>query len=145
MDENFWLIIIGAILIAFEILFGALTGFDLAFIGVSLVVGGFFVYLGSSWQLGIVVSLIITLIYLVFMRLLVRKRLLIAVQKLGIDCLIGKTAKVISPIKKAKIGKILLDGEVWLAKANSNFSENELVMVSDIGQNLLKISKLLLP
>ena len=85
MTENIWLMVLGLILIIFELLFGAISGFDIALIGLSLIMGGLVHYFGASWQLGIVVAIVIILAYFVYFRRVARKKLLITTQKIGIE------------------------------------------------------------
>lgn len=142
MTENTWLIIIGITLIIFELLFGAISGFDIALIGLSLIFGGFVHYFSMSWQYGILVSIVIMLMYFVYFRKIARKKLLVATQKVGIDSLIGKSAVVIDQITAKKPGKVLLDGEVWRAEAKSNFKENMQVEIKNITGVTLQVVKI---
>ena len=140
MTENTWLIILGVSLIIFELLFGAISGFDIALIGLSLIIGGFVHYLSASWQYGIVVSIIVIIGYFVYFRKVVRRKLLVTTQKIGIDSLIGKTAVVIDKITVNRPGKVLLDGEIWRAKAKYNVKENVQVEVNKIEGVTLQVS-----
>ncbi len=145
MTENIWLMVLGLVLIIFELLFGAISGFDIALIGLSLIIGGCAQYFGASWQLAIVISIVIILAYFVYFRRLARKKLLITTQKIGIDSLLGKTAIVIDPINRLRPGKVLLDGEVWRAVSKESLKENSEVMVLEIEGVSLKVTKLKLP
>ena len=140
MTENTWLIILGVSLIIFELLFGAISGFDIALIGLSLIIGGFVHYFSASWQYGIVVSIIVIIGYFVYFRKVVRRKLLVTTQKIGIDSLIGKTAVVIDKITVNKPGKVLLDGEIWRANAKHNVKENVRVEVNKIEGVTLRVS-----
>ncbi|OGK63167.1 hypothetical protein A2313_01785 [Candidatus Roizmanbacteria bacterium RIFOXYB2_FULL_41_10] len=145
MTENIWLMVLGLILIIFELLFGAISGFDIALIGLSLIMGGLVHYFGASWQLGIVVAIVIILAYFVYFRRVARKKLLITTQKIGIDSLLGKTAVVVEPINRLRAGKVLLDGEIWRAIAGESLKENSEVVVLKIEGVSLKVTKLKLP
>jgi len=145
MTENIWLMVLGLILIIFELLFGAISGFDIALIGFSLIMGGLVHYFGASWQLGIVVAIVIILAYFVYFRRVARKKLLITTQKIGIDSLLGKTAVVVEPINRLRAGKVLLDGEIWRAIAGESLKENSEVVVLKIEGVSLKVTKLKLP
>ena len=107
--------------------------------------GGLVHYFGASWQLGIVVAIVIILAYFVYFRRVARKKLLITTQKIGIDSLLGKTAVVVEPINRLRAGKVLLDGEIWRAIAGESLKENSEVVVLKIEGVSLKVTKLKLP
>jgi membrane protein implicated in regulation of membrane protease activity len=132
MYEDLWLSILGLILIITELLFGAISGFDLALVGLSLVIGGFVQYLTGSWQAGVTASIVIIIIYFIFIRKYAKKKLLVATQKIGIDSLLGKVAVVVDSITKNKPGKVLVDGEVWRAQSSKSIAENEEVVIIKI-------------
>lgn len=145
MLEKTWLIVLGIILIIFELLFGAISGFDIALIGLSLVVGGFIHYYGGSWQFGIVSAIVVILFYFVYFRKFARKKLLLTTQKIGIDALLGKSGTVIDTITKNKAGKVLLDGEVWRAVSQGELKENVEIVVTKISGVTLEVERLKLP
>lgn len=139
---NTWLIFLGLLLIAFELVFGVISGFDLALIGLSFVVGGFIHYYSSSWQMGIIVFVMMLLAYFGYFRKLIKKKLLLQLQKIGIDSLLGKTAVVISPITRQKSGQVLLEGEVWQAIGQYNFKSGTEVLVEALDREILKVGYL---
>jgi len=141
MLENTWLIILGIVLIIFELLFGAISGFDIALIGLSLIIGGTAHYYSSSYQLGIVVSILVMLVYFVYFRKMMRKKLLVSTQKIGIDSLAGKIGVVIDSMNKSKVGKVLVDGEVWRAKSRETLKENQEIMVVKLEGVTLEVTK----
>jgi len=141
MLENTWLIVLGIALIIFELLFGAISGFDIALIGLSLIIGGAAHYYSTSWQLGIVIAIVVMLIYFVYFRRGIRKKLLFSTQKIGIDSLLGKIGVVVDPMNKTKVGKVLVDGEVWRAKSKETLHENQEVMVIKLEGVTLEVTK----
>lgn len=130
--ENTWLILLGLLLIMFELFFGVISGFDIALVGLSLIIGGFLHYYSGSWQLGIVGTIFIVLFYFAYFRRFAKKKLMLQTQKIGIDSLIGKTAVVIEAISSRKPGKVLLDGEVWRAISQHSFKEDQEAVVEKI-------------
>lgn len=140
--DNTWLIFIGLLLIIFELLFGVISGFDIALIGLSLIVGGFVHYYSQSWQAGIIASIIIILFYFAYFRKFAKRKLLLKTQKIGIDSLLGKTAIVIDPITKHQAGKVLLDGEVWRAVSKQSYKANSEVLVEKIEGVTLIVSNI---
>lgn len=140
--EKTWLIILGMVLIILELLFGVISGFDIALVGLSLVFGGIVHYNTNNWQAGIITAIVVIIIYFIYIRKLARKKLLVATQRIGIDSLIGKTAVVVDSISKKKPGKVLVDGEVWRAMATESFTENEEVLIMAIEGVSLKVSSM---
>lgn len=140
--NNTWLIFLGLLLIVFELLFGVISGFDLALIGLSFVIGGLVHYYSDSWQMGIVTSIVIILAYFAYFRKLAKRKLLLQTQKIGIDSLLGKTAVVVDPIAKHRAGKVLLDGEIWLAVSKNSFKVDTEVIVEKIEGVTLTVTNL---
>lgn len=140
-----WLVLLGLFLIIFELLFGAISGLDLALIGFSLTLGGIAHYFSGSWQSGIIVAVIINLAYFAYFRQFLRRKLLLRIQKIGIDTLLGKTAIVIEPIFANKAGKVLLDGEVYQAIGKGSFKTNVEVVVEKIEGISLLVDRLQRP
>ena len=130
--ERTWLMILGIVLIFFELLMGAASGFDIALVGFSLVVGGLVHFYSGSWEYGVVAAIVIIVLYFVLLRSSIRKKLLITTQKIGIDSLVGKTAIVTSKISAKKPGNILVDGEIWRAVSSHSIAENSTVEVVSI-------------
>ena len=140
--NNIWLIVLGIILIFFELLFGAVSGFDIALIGLSLIAGGVVHYFTSSWQMGIVITIGVILFYFAYFRKKARKKLLLGTQAIGIDSLLGKSALVIEDISKQKSGQVLLDGEIWRAVSRHSFKKGQEVVVDKIEGVSLTVNKL---
>jgi len=141
MFEKTWLIVFGVVLIIFELLFGAISGFDIALIGLSLIIGGIGHYYTANWQLGIVITILVILVYFVYFRRKMRKKLLVSTQKIGIDSLLGKIGVVVTPISRTQFGKVLVDGEVWRAKSKENLKENQEVVVIKLEGVTLEVTK----
>lgn len=129
MFERAWLIILGIVLIFFELLFGAIAGFDIVFLGLALVIGGVVHYFTLDWQSGVVTAISVIVVYLVFIRRIIRKKLLILTQKIGIDSLLGKKGVVVQTITAKKPGKVIVDGEIWRATAKTTLREDTEVLI----------------
>lgn len=142
MFENTSLIVLGIVLIIFELLFGAISGFDIALVGLSLIMGGVVHYATGNWQSGIITAIVVMIVYFVYFRKLARKKLLISTQKIGIDSLVGKSGVVIDTITKTRPGKVLIEGEVWRAVAKEKLEEDKMIMVVNISGVTLEVSKL---
>ncbi|PJE62856.1 hypothetical protein COU88_02715 [Candidatus Roizmanbacteria bacterium CG10_big_fil_rev_8_21_14_0_10_39_6] len=130
--ERTWLMILGIVLIFLELLMGAASGFDVALVGFSLVVGGVVHFYSGTWEYGVVSAIVIIVLYFVLLRSSIRKKLLITTQKIGIDSLIGKTAIATSSISAKKAGNVVVDGELWRALSSHSIAENTVVEVVSI-------------
>jgi inner membrane protein len=129
MIEKTWLIVIGLVLFIFELLFGAITGLDLAMLGLSLMAGGLVYFFFLNWFQSLTIALVLIIIYFVYFRQSWRKKMLIWCQIIGIDAIVGKTGVVVKPVSGHKAGSVLIDGEIWVAKAKKNIPEKQKIMV----------------
>jgi len=141
MHKDIWLIVLGLCLVFFELFFGAICQLDIFFVGLSLIIAGAFYYFGVSWQLSLVISLVVVLFYFALLRQFYKKKLLIFFQRLKIDTVVGKTAVVFEPIHVNKKGAVLLDGEIWQAKAKTSFGKDKEVVVISLEKNFLWVAK----
>ena len=126
---------------AFELLFGAVSGLDLFFVGVALVISqgiGEFIPQAPS---AIITSTCLLVLYFALFRKIVRKPLLFFLQKLGIDVLIGAEVAVCSEAGEGKKNWVLLHGEVWQAKADFPVKPNQKAWVSEVKMGTLILSK----
>lgn len=137
--EQAWLVIIGLTIVFFELLFGAITGFDFAALGVALIGGGIAYFFGASWYSAIAVTVAVAAIYFFLIRTRIRKRMLEMTQRIGLSTLVGKQGTVMQSISKKKQGKILVDGEVWNASSNETIPVQSSVTVIAFENNCLVV------
>ncbi len=142
MVEKTWLIVLGAILIFFELLFGALAGFDIAFVGLALVVGGVVHYYSLDWQYAVLAAISVIVIYFSFIKKTMHKKLLLLTQKIGIDSLLGKKGIVVDKITAKKVGKVLIDGEIWQASASTSLPAETEVIVFGLEGSILQVEQI---
>jgi len=116
VSANWILIIGGAILILVEVLLGAATGFDFLLIGSALLLGGVLGLLVKSPALGIAAAGLLALAYVFFGRRRVRSRFGRHNIPSNTDSLIGKTARVVEPIRAGHPGRVKFEGEEWRAE-----------------------------
>lgn len=114
-STNWMLIIAGALAIVGEVLLGAVTGFDLALIGVSLVTGGVVGLVFGSAQVGLFSAGALAFIYLAFLRRRIRSRLSGPNRATNVDQVLGRTGLVTERIAPHAAGMIRVGDELWRA------------------------------
>lgn len=137
MVEAWWLILLGLLLSIFDILFGAISGLDIFFLGIAFMFGGIVHLFTASWQAGTAFVGAFTLVYTTLIRGYIRKKALLLFQSFGMDFLIGKSCCIIvgcSPVKK---GKALLDGEIFETYGDKLLKENEKALVIALKDTIL--------
>jgi membrane protein implicated in regulation of membrane protease activity len=117
VSANWILIIGGAVLILIEVLLGAATGFDFLLIGSALLLGGLFGLLLKSASLGVAAAGVLALAYVFFGRRHVRSRFGRPNMPSNTDSLIGKTVRVVEPIRAGHPGRVKHEGEEWRAES----------------------------
>jgi membrane protein implicated in regulation of membrane protease activity len=119
MKENFWnwmLIGFGGILIVAELLMGAVTGFDLALMGLSLVAGGGVGLYFASTKVGLIASGLLAFFYVVFIRQRLRARMTPkATQPSNVDAILGRSGVVTLKIGPHEAGRVKVGDEEWRA------------------------------
>jgi membrane protein implicated in regulation of membrane protease activity len=116
MTVNWVLIIGGAVLILIEVLLGAATGFDFLLIGSALVLGGVLGLFVNSATLGLAAAGALALLYVFLGRRHVRNRFGRPGLSSNTDVLIGKTVRVVEPIRTGHPGRVKYEGEEWRAE-----------------------------
>ena len=136
-----FLIITGLIFIAIEIIIGAISGFDLLLIGVTLIIGGIFSQLTSSIEIGLITTILLSGLYIAIGRNMVKKMLAFKTKTTNIDSVLGKRAVVVKDIAKHSAGQIKLNGEVWRANASSDILKGTVVMIQSVEGITLKVEE----
>lgn len=90
--------LIGLILIICELFIGIQTGFDLVLVGSCLIVGGFSGILSHNPTLALIISILLSLLYIIFGRNFIKRRFISLSKHTNIDKLIGQTGTVIRSI-----------------------------------------------
>jgi len=112
-----WLLVIGGgICIIAELALGAVTGFDLALLGVAVSAGGTLGLVFGSTMVGIFSAGALALIYLAFLRRLLRLRLTVKNQSSNVDALVGHTGVVTARIAPHSAGRVKVGDEIWRAE-----------------------------
>lgn len=112
-----WLLVIGGVVcVIAELLLGAVTGFDLALIGVSLAAGGAIGLWFESTRVGLFSAGALALIYFAFLRRWLRHKLTPTSQATNVDAVIGQTGVVTVRIAPHAPGQVKVGDEVWRAE-----------------------------
>jgi membrane protein implicated in regulation of membrane protease activity len=112
---NWILIIAGALAIVAEVVLGVVTGFDLAIVGISLMVGGGLGLAFGSAKVGLFAAGAFAFLYLAFFRRRVKARLAGPDRATNVDVVLGKTALVTERIAPHAPGIVRLGDELWRA------------------------------
>ncbi len=142
MPPNWILIFLGAFAILAELVLGAATGFDLALIGTACVAGGIAGNITDNWQLGIIVSIILTALYILFGRNFVKNKLNIKTNSTNIDNLIGKTGLCLKKIAPHEAGQVRVENEIWRAESLQNIEKDDKITVESVEGVSLKVTKI---
>jgi len=112
-----WLLVIGGVvLVIVELVLGAVTGFDLALIGVSLAAGGGLGLAFESTKVGLFSAGALALIYLTFFRRWLRAKLKAREQPSNVDAIVGRTGVVTLRIAPQQPGLVKVGDETWRAE-----------------------------
>ena len=112
-----WLLVIGGIIcVIVELALGAVTGFDMALIGGSMVVGGGIGLLTGSAKIGLLASGGLALVYLAVFRSWLKAKLTVHDQPTNVDAVVGKTGVVTKRIASQEPGMVKLGSELWRAE-----------------------------
>jgi membrane protein implicated in regulation of membrane protease activity len=112
---NWMLVIAGALAIVGEVILGAVTGFDLALIGASLIAGGAVGLVFGSTKVGLFSAGALAFIYLAFLRRHIRARVSGPDRPSNVDALMGRSALVTERIAPHAAGRVRLGDELWRA------------------------------
>ena len=135
VGETFWnwiLIGVGGMMIVAELLLGAVTGFDLALMGVAVAAGGSVGLYFSSTKIGLLAGGILAVLYVLVVRRKLRARLLSKpTQPTNVDAVIGSIGVVVQRIAIHGAGRVKVGNEEWRASLAADAGE-----VREIGQTV---------
>ncbi len=119
MGNNFWnwiLIGLGGLMVVAELLLGAVTGFDLALMGLSLVAGGAVGLYFASTKIGLLASGTLAVLYVLFIRRRLRARLTPKGSlPSNVDAILGRNGVVVQKIGVHEPGRVKIGDEEWRA------------------------------
>lgn len=132
-------IILGLIFIMSELFIGINAGFDLVLIGSCLVLGGIFGLITGNTVLAAIVAVGLSLVYLLFGRSFIKKKMTNFSKKTNVDKLVGTTGVCVRSISPAAAGMVRLDDEDWRASADQLIAKNDTVEVVSVNGVTLKV------
>lgn len=136
------LVVLGIALIFFELLFGSIVGLDIVFLGVSFVLGGLSGFFSDSALSMVAISISFYIVYLLFLRQHMRRRIMVLLQRSGmIDTIIGKEVTIVDLDKKNKKARVLLDGELWEGVYKKPLNAGKSVFVVAFKENTLELEE----
>lgn len=135
------LVIIGLCFVLAELFLGIATGFDLVLIGSIIVLGGFAGILTGNYAVSLILSTILSIVYIAFGRTLVKSKLIVATHKTNIDKLIGQKALVIRSITPDTPGLVRINDEDWRASSDDVLFEKDKCTVDSVEGVTLNVSK----
>ncbi len=113
---NWLLVIAGIVCVIIELALGALTGFDLALVGASLVAGGGIGLLAGSVNIGMLSAAGAALLYFALFRNWLKSKLTVRDQASNVDAVLGKTGVVTKRIPPRDTGLVKVGAEEWRAE-----------------------------
>ena len=124
---------------------GVTFGFELLIIGSAILIGGAIGIAVESWQIGVAVSSVLALGYILLGRKYLRRSLAVVTTSTNVDRLVGREALVTKAISANAAGQVEIDGEVWRAQAMSDIAEGTRVSVSSVEGVTLNVVSTLAP
>lgn len=134
-------IYIGLLLIILELIVGVDTGLDLFFVGLNFIISSFLQRLIDYPYTGLVSIFILSFLYVIFGRELIKQKVAVATHKTNVDSLIGRTGSIVKLNADKKSGLILVGSEKWRFESDQKVSEKESVIIDAVEGVTLKISK----
>ena len=132
----------GFVLILLELIVGVQMGFDLVLLGSTMVVGGLVGGFFQNDSIGIITTIVLSVVYIFIGRKIIKERLNTKDYKTNADGLVGKTGVVVKAIRPGKAGQVKTGSEVWRAEAEGEIEADTKVKVLDVGGVTLKVVRL---
>ncbi|HLL61031.1 MAG TPA: NfeD family protein [Candidatus Nitrosocosmicus sp.] len=140
IDGNYILIIIGFLAILVELILGVVTGFDLLLLGIAFIIGGLVGMGTDSFNIGLTVVFILSILYFLIGRKIIKKELALKTTKTSVDNLLLKQGIVVKKITPDKPGQIKVEGEIWRAESPNVISEGASVIIQSVNGVTLLVS-----
>lgn len=135
------LIVLGLLLAILEIFIGIEAGFDLVLIGSILILGGLAGVVTTSSEVAFVISAILSVIYILYGRTSIKKKIIVLTHKTNIDKLPGKTGTVVRSITPDTAGMVRIDDEDWRATSHETLFEKDKVVIDSLEGVTLLVKK----
>lgn len=123
------LVVFGLLFIILELIIGIEAGFDLVVLGGILIIGGATGHYFGNTMLALGLSVVVSVLYLVFARSYVKSKLVVIARHTNVDKLVGSKGVVVRGITPDTAGMVRVDDEDWRASADSLLYEKDHVEV----------------
>jgi membrane protein implicated in regulation of membrane protease activity len=142
-DSWLWLVFLvaGVALAALELLVGVDTGLDLVFIGSAFLVGGFAGWLADSWEVVVLGTGVICVVYIAVGRRYVHRWTAVAKERTNVDAVIGLKGTVLKAIAANGDGIVRVGNEEWRARSAEDVSAGAEITVTSIRGVTLTVEK----
>lgn len=115
---------------------------DLLFMGSVFIIGGLATWPFHSWPVTVIVTGVISIVYITLGRRFVRRWTAVREEKTNIDAIIGRRGIVLKSIAKYSDGQIKIDNVQWRARAEEDIKEGEEVVVDGVRGATLIVRKI---
>lgn len=136
-DYLIWFIA-GGILIVAEIL---LPGFVVVWFGIGALAAGLAALLGAGHAIQVVVFAVVSVGSLIPAKMFLKKKEKEPTLRVGAERVIGMTGRATKPIHPGEFGEVKVDGDVWIAKSDTQIAADELIVVDKINGTHLVVHK----
>ena len=134
-------IIVGILLIIFELSIGVSEAFDVALVGTALIAGGLVGAATGSVSIMLIVAFVICVLWVIVGRKYLQVRLRIDEYTSNADRALGSIGIVTESISVHEKGKVKIGDEIWLAEAAEDIPEGAEIVVENISGVTLGVSK----
>ena len=134
-------IIVGILLIIFELSIGVSEAFDVALVGTALIAGGLVGAATGSVSIMLIVAFVICVLWVIVGRKYLQARLRIDEYTTNADRALGSIGIVTESISVHEKGKVKIGDEIWLAEAAEDIPEGVEIVVENISGVTLGVSK----
>lgn len=134
-------IIVGILLIIFELSIGVSEAFDVALVGTALIAGGLVGAATGSVSIMLIVAFVICVLWVIVGRKYLQARLRIDEYMTNADRALGSIGIVTESISVHEKGKVKIGDEIWLAEAAEDIPEGTEIVVGRISGVTLGVSK----
>jgi membrane protein implicated in regulation of membrane protease activity len=110
------LVIGGGAAILAELVLGVESGFDLVLLGLCVAAGGGLGLAFASPAVGLFSAGALALIYLAFLRHMVRLKIAVKEQPSNVDALVNRTGVVVVRVEPHSAGQVKVGDEIWRAE-----------------------------
>ena len=136
----FWIVVM-ILAVIVEISTTELTSFWFAIGAFGALIVNLFTH-DSLIALQVAIFAFISIVSIILLRPLLKKKLSSPTIATNVDSLIGKTVLLTTSISPSQIGSVKIDGVEWSAKANENIDAGDFVKIIGISGNTLSVIKI---